>query len=235
MPLIILVLVVVVIVISTKEGRQSNSRLDAYVREGMRKTNARLEQKLISKYLILGCSFDEAYEKAAMELEAKGFVVCTSPGRYNQPKGRYKMIGEHKSISYETSIMARGYAFELHELNSNVVKTRFEILETQWRLTHPDEPIPEFPDEIVYAKYPTSEVQYGDEFKRASKLIGIYPVGSIIYIPNDGEYKILEIIDGDKRILEEYPRLIFNLYKVKNLRTGEITQKPTFTKGIRKL
>ena len=235
MPLVIIVLVIVLIAISTKESYQSNANNRVVVSGKLRKTNARLEQMLVGKYLLEGWNFDEAYEKAIVELTARGYVACMSPDDYRKDVIVPDYIGDHVAVRCETSRACSGYKRWLKDQNSEAVKLRLKILEKQWKITHPGEPTPEFPDSIIYAKFPTSECELSEDYKRSMKLTGIYPVGSIIYIPNDGEYKVLEIIDGDERILERPACFIFSLYKVKSLRTGEITQKSTSIKGIRKL
>jgi hypothetical protein len=230
MPLVLLVLFVfggLFLAISDNKKWHQNQDSTCLM---LRKTNARLERELVNKCLLSGYSIEEAYEVVPAELAKRGFDLCMSPDSFvtDISPNYHLTIEGHEPIKYDSTIIPR--SGDLHDRNSEAVKLEHKIVELQWKLLHPDEAVPEFSDEDIYKNFPKDKYDYKSRVDFHGRLLKMYPAGTLITIPGDGNYKILEIHTGDVNT-----RMDFKLYLLQNLATGEKTVRNTATKNITKI
>lgn len=209
MPLIIITLAVIVIFLVFKDTIASEKDRKIFTNEVLRKTNAFLEQRLVDKHMKEGCSLAEAYDLTVQEIISKGYDPCVPKSAYlrNKLPGGF---GGLRQPNRETSKVDY-----LAEYNSKCVQQRIEIARLKHALLNPCEERGTYePTEFeVYYNFPTTMFEYDHErvYVLAS-LRRAKPIGSMIMV-NDVEH---EVVGFDLDNLR---------YKLKNLRTMEITDR----------
>ena len=237
MPLVFIVLIAVgaVIIAISDVKVDKQKEIANYCR--IRKTNARLEQSLVSKYLLQGCSLKDAYKQIAPEMAAQGFVLCMSPKSFItdlSPNYGHTIEG-HSAIKHDSSLLP-ARAGSVHDHNSDAVKLQHKIVELQWKLLYPDRRVPDFPDKTIYKNFPKNDYEYKERTDLYCRLLKMYPVGTLITIPGDGDYEIIEISMGERTTLFGKKHCMdFKMYLLQNIETGEIRVRSTKTEGVRQL
>lgn len=203
MPLVLAVLIIVVIFLNAKDSAKWNAKQSALHEDWRRKTNARLEQKIMDSYMKHGYSADEAFRKSYDDMIAMGYDPCI-------PRDAYK-----KNSSSCWKLGAGGP----QRFDSLWVKQRRDEAKSEWQQIHPDvhisEASPEEIDRLTYKNFPTTEYAYLHDIKRSASKASAEPVGTFIIYPGLGTCEILAhnwIGDGAAG----------GTYTLKVLKTGQI-------------
>ena len=203
MPLIIAVLIIIVLFLNAKDSKKWNDRQSSIREKDCRKTNARLEQKIMDTYMKHGYSADEAFRKSYDDMLAAGYDPCI-------PRNAYRA---NSSNCWEIGV--GGY----ERFESHWVKQRREAAVQEWLSKNPGElpcnaPIDEI-DAIVYKDFPTTERAYLHDIERLRRRGQAEPIGTFIIYPGLGTCEILAhnwIGDGAAG----------GTYTLKVLKTGQI-------------
>ena len=209
MPLIIITLAVIVIFLVFKDTIASEKDRKIFTNEVLRKTNAFLEQRLVDKHMKEGCSLAEAYDLTVQEIISKGYDPCVPKSAYLRDKlpGGFGGLRQPNRETSKVNYLA--------EYNSKSVQQRIEIARLKHALLNPYEERGTYePTEFeVYYNFPTTMFEYDHErvYVLAS-LRRAKPIGSMIMV-NDVEHEVVGLDLDNLR------------YKLKNLRTMEITDR----------
>ena len=183
MPLVIAVLVIIVLIFNVKDSSKNNARQSAIREKDRRKTNARLEQRVLDMYMKYGYSFDEAFRKSYEDMIAAGYEPCI-------PRDAYSKNRDGTQSSY------CGYHFfEPQKFDSFWVQRRRKYAEEEWQQLHPGVHISEAPpeeiDRLTYSNYPTTEATYLHDIEHCASRASAEPVGTFIIYPGLGTCEVL--------------------------------------------
>lgn len=201
MPLIIAVLIIIVLFLNAKDSKKWNDRQSSIREKDCRKTNARLEQKIMDTYMKHGYSADEAFRKSYDDMLAAGYDPCIPRSAY----GKNSSYCEGK------------YGFDPEYYDSYLVRDRRKDIREEWRREHPSEEMlsEEEVERRVYRNFPKNNSQYIADIKRRSNRAQAEPIGTFIIYPGLGTCEILAhnwVGDGS----------LGGTYTLKVLRTGQI-------------
>lgn len=112
MPLVILVLFIVFLFVSANDSNKKYNREITIREKDKRKTNAKMERKLVDYYMKYGFSFDEAFKKSYEDMVAAGYDPCI-------PRNAYE---DNYSIHYQSSFCDCPWKYD-----SSWVKQRKEV------------------------------------------------------------------------------------------------------------
>lgn len=203
MPLVIAVLIIIVLCLNAKDSKKWNNRQSSIYEKNCRKTNARLEQKIMDTYMKHGYSADEAFRKSYDDMLAAGYDPCI-------PRNAY---GSNSSNCWKPGV--GGY----ERFESHWVQQRRKAAIQEWLSKNPRElpcnvPIDEI-DAIVYNDFPATERAYLHDIERLRRRGQAEPIGTFIIYPGLGTCEILAhnwIGDGAAG----------GTYTLKVLKTGQI-------------
>lgn len=205
MPLVFAVLIILVLYFNLRDSKEKNIRLSAMREKDRRKTNARLEHKILDTYMKHGYSFDKAFRQAYQDMVNAGYEPCI-------PREAYK-----KNRNGEESSWCGVYGTDVERYDSLWVQQRREHAENEWQKSHPGEPFTsdEKIEAMTYSHFPTSEYSYLHDIKRVSMQSKALPIGSYLIYPGLGTCEILaHNWIGDSTL--------GGTYTLKVLKTGEI-------------
>lgn len=206
MPLVIAVLVILVIIFNAKDSIKNNARQSSIREKDRRKTNARLEQRVLDTYMKHGWSFEDAFRQSYEDMIAAGYDPCIPKNAYDKNEG---------------SVESSSYRGNIGEYDSFLVRERRRDAERQWQQSHPGVSLTHATEEeidaLTYSNFPKTEFQYLHDLNRMSMRTQAEPVGSFIIYPGLGTCEVLAhnwIGDGAAG----------GRYTLRVLRTGEIVE-----------
>jgi hypothetical protein len=195
-PLVILVLIVIWIFVSNKESNQKAKRDEVNEAYDLRKTNAKLEQRILDNYMKHGVSFDDAYKKTQDDMVQMGFVPCI-------PRSGY---------SKNTDTVQSSKCTNIESYDSGEVQSRRWDIIFHYQKTHTGHP--DDLDEQIYKNFPTNRIEQKYYSKVRKFEYSIIPDGEYIVHP---QYGTCEILGHSKETA------LSGTYKVQVLNTGKIT------------
>lgn len=179
MPLVFAVLIAIVIILNLKDSTKWNARQASLNEDYRRKTNARLEQKIMDSYMKRGYSADEAFKKSYEDMLAAGYDPCI-------PREAY---GKNSSCA-----TGRGKT-TVEQFDSMWVRKRREAVIEDWLRKHPGKLPCHAPsnliDAVVYNNFPTTEAAYLHDIERLRMRSQAEPIGTFIIYPGLGTCEIL--------------------------------------------
>lgn len=183
MPLIIAVLIILVAIISAKESNKKNAQQSAVREKDRRKTNAKLEHRILDTYMKHGYSFNDAFNQAYQDMIDAGYDPCIPREAYKNREG------------VESSSCGVYGGNDVERYDSFWVKQRREDAKREWQQSHPGVHISKAPPEeierLTYGNYPTTESAYLHDIKRSASRASAEPVGTFIIYPGLGTCEIL--------------------------------------------
>lgn len=198
MPLIIAFILTLALIVILRDHNAKVARNRAYYAQSSRKTNAKLERRLVDQQMRLGLTFNEAYDAAQKKLIEKGFEPCIPRSAYGQGQFGKRVIDEN----WETS-----YVYDPEQYDSQLVKARRESLQqTSSRIDSKD----------LYKDFPKNYAEYLNDHKRLAATWRTYKNGEWFTHPKYGTVEVLN----------SQPGLVAGKasYTVKVIKTGEIVQ-----------
>lgn len=211
MPLVFAFLIVAALLLSYFEGKNKAAKNGAISAKSMRKTNARLEQRILDQHMKCGKSFDESFALTQQEIVSRGFEPCIPRSGY---KG-HKRDSSDKYINhgdYNTS-----HCPKLEDYDSYEVQARWEELYEDWKRKHPnenggDEFAPS--DEEIYKDFPTTQWEYELGIDQRRLRMKLVPIGEYIILPNHGTCEVVGYNFNSRKT--------GGSYSLKVLHTGQI-------------
>lgn len=183
MPLILAVLIVLVLVFNLSDWRSNKARQAAINEKNRRKTNAKLEHKILDNYMKHGYSFDDAFRKSYEDMISAGYDQCIPRDAYKNREG------------VESSSCGVYGGSDVERYDSLWVKQRREEAKRDWLQAHPGMHISKAStdeiDALIYSNFPQTELQYLCDIQRSSVKASAEPVGSCIIYPGLGTCEVL--------------------------------------------
>lgn len=184
MPLVFAVLVILVVIFNIKDSNKNNAKQSAIHEKDRRKTNARLEHRILDTYMKHGYSFNDAFKKAYEDMIAAGYDPCIPREAYDK-----------NSDDVESSYCGYFNGCDVARYDSFWVKQRRDRAKKQWLQSHPGAHIcdatTEEIDALTYDNFPTTEFQYLHDIKRSTVRASAEPVGTFIIYPGLGTCEVL--------------------------------------------
>lgn len=209
MPLVLAVLIILVIILNAKDSIKNNARQSSIREKDRRKTNAKLEHRILDAYMKHGYPFDEAFRRSYQDMIDAGYDPCIPRDAYKNREG------------VESSSCGVYGADDVERYDSFWVKQRREDAKREWMQAHPGVHISkasqEEIDRLTYGNYPMTEAGYLHDIKRSTIRAKAEPVGSFIIYPRLGTCEVLAhnwIGDGAAG----------GTYTLKVLKTGQIVK-----------
>ena len=153
-----------------------------------------------------GYSFNDAFNQAAEDMIAAGYIPCIPRTAYKNREG------------VESSSCGMYGGADVERYDSYWVKQRREEAKRIWQQSHPGVHISQAPTEeierLTYNDYPTTELAHIRDMKRYQVRASAEPVGTYIFYPGLGTCEVLAhnwIGDGTS-----------GTYTLKVLKTGKV-------------
>ena len=202
MPLIIVVLIIIVIFINAKDGSINNERKRREYTKSIRKTNAKLELKLVQQFYNRGENTDDrAIELARAELINQGFEPCI-------PRDAFRVD------EYDRCIYVYHQSYNYQRFDSHAVSSLNEDFETQTDKTRikfaSQEEFEQKQEEYVYNNLPKTIAEYQRYLRLSITRSQAIRVGNFLSYPGLGTCEVIAL---------DYDRL---QHTVKVIQTGEI-------------
>ena len=185
MPLIIAVLVIVVVICNLKDSSKRADRASALHANTRRKTCAYMEQQLVSKYLLCGMSFDEAFRKSYQDMVDAGFEPCI-------PKDAY--VGARENLI--SSKLARPF-YEYDSLwVRDIYKAKRDKQRSKYKKKHPiiQDQVYFDPMDIykeIHENFPTCDYEFIKAMDRVRIEVNAKPIGTFLIYPGYGTCEVL--------------------------------------------
>lgn len=208
MPLIIIVLIIIVIFMTAKDGLINNERKRREYTESIRKTNAKLELKLVQQFYNRGENTDDrAIELARAELTNQGFEPCI-------PRDAFRVDG------YDRCIYVYHRSYDYQRFDSHAVRSLNEEFKRQSNKARvsfsSQEEFEQKQEEYVYGNLPQTIAEYEMYLRLSMARLEAVSVGNFLSYPGLGTCEVIAL---------DYDRL---QHTVKVVNTGEI-KKIAFT------
>ena len=213
MPLIIAVLVIVVVLSSCKSFNKENNRTQREYTKAIRRTNAKLEFRLVKKYVKCGKSLDEAVSLTHQDLSLAGFEPCI-------PRTAYTMNDDTNNVY----ICPKGISCQ--DFDSEGVKHLREDFRRETKKSGTKLSSKDFDlecEKYVYDNLPKTNWQYDRYLSRSIQKLDAIEVGRLISYPGFGTCEVIAL---------DYDKL---QHTVKVLKTGKVTKIAFGDKNIIKL
>lgn len=208
MPLVIIVFVIVAIIVIGRDSGKSKSRTSAWYENHRRKTNAHLEQALMSRNLLYGLSFNEAYCKTCQQLTEAGYEPCINISEYCVYDGSWSSATKGFLKDYD-SLHVKGLKEEAYV--KQYLRTAPHPLLKGVEVISPSD-LELF--ESVYRGFPTNEREYIRAVKQGSLRTKLVPVGGMLVYVGYGTCEVVSHnYNHDKTS---------GTYTLKSLKTGKI-------------
>ena len=175
MPLIIFVLIVIVLFVSLKDSSKRAERSSANYDYNRRKTNARLEQKLIDYYMKHGVSFEKAFDLSRKEIMEKGFEPCVPKEAYINALNEFQLTPI--SYCYLLPSSETSYCPDIDKYDSMEVRDRRE--------KYGDD------DSMVYKNFPKTQFEYVQGLKARTYQLKAIDKGEYVFHPRLGTCEVL--------------------------------------------
>lgn len=226
MPFLVLIAIIICGVIYAKKYSRESFQSNVNFCFDCRKTNARLEQLIMTSYLWDGKEFQDAISATQQDIVRLGFVPCIPPDAYGVRRYSHDLSLGGVTHNFElrqdprctnTISNVTSYVEDVHAYDSKAVKTRLETYKQRWTVMHPDQDVWEMPEPIwsdLYRNFPSTQKQLSQEDMRCSQWGYAAPVGSYFM---HGLYGMCEVVGYDE------PPLGKSLcYRVKVLSSGSV-------------
>jgi hypothetical protein len=224
LPFLVLIAVIICGVIYARKNGSASLQRNVDFCFKCRKTNARLEQAIMTSHIWDGLRFEEALSATQRDISKIGFVPCIPPDAYGYAKYNHSRLLGH---SYEKKTLdgaerseiyyATSFVENVGQYDSEAVQNRFEIYIKRWKAIHAKEDDTNMPEpswEKMYINFPQNERQLAWESMRCSQWGYAAPVGTYFM---HGVYGMCEVVGYDE------PPLGKSLcYRVKVLSSGSI-------------
>ena len=207
MPLIIVVLVIIVVFLNaTGNTKNSERQLRTYT-AAIRKTNAKLELKLVQKYYDRGKETeDRAIEQGKAELIELGFEPCIPRNTYRVDSHNKQIYVYHSTYDYQ-----RFDSDAVRSLNADFKRQN----EKSRRQFSSNEDFEIAREEYVYKDFPGTISEYKQYQRLSARKLDAISIGSFVSYPGLGT---CEVVDLDFELLQQ---------TLKSVKTGE-TKKVVF-------
>lgn len=222
MPFLIVVALIICGVIYAKRGGASNLKQTVDFCFDCRKTNARLEQSIMTSCIWDGMDFAEALSYTQKQIYKEGFVPCVPPDAYGRRgpawsvnRGNFDTFEPYRSQGDSHSGRS-SFVRDIDSYDSKAVQTRRQSHKDRWKAMHPNGDIEyvEMTDGELYANFPETQRQLSWESMRCSQWGYADPVGTYFM---HGFYGLCEVVGYDE------PPLGKSLcYRVKVLSSGSV-------------
>lgn len=208
MPLVIIVFVIVAVVVIGLDSSKSKSRTLTWHENWRRKTNAHLEQALMSRNLLYGLSFNEAYRKTCQQLTEAGYEPCINISEYEVYDGVWSSATKGFLKDYD-SLHVKGLKEEAYK--KHPFRTAPHPLLKGVEILAPSD-LELF--ESVYRGFPTNEWEYIRAVKQGSLRTKVVPVGGMLVYVGYGTCEVVSHnYNHDKTS---------GTYTLRSLKTGEV-------------
>lgn len=185
MPLIIAVLIILVVIFNLKDSSKRANRMSAVYANTRRKTCAYMEQQILSKYLLYGLPFDEAFRKTYQDMVDAGFDPCIPKDAYSGTSSDYASTHLSKDFYEYDSAWVR-----------DLYKSKWTHGRSKYYKSHPV--VPEYayhdPMEIykeIHENFPTTDYEFSKAMSRIELENLTVPVGSFLIYPDYGTCEVV--------------------------------------------
>lgn len=200
MPLIIAVLIIIVIFMTAKDSTINNERKRRQYTAAIRKTNAKLELKLVQQFYNHGENTkDRAIDLARVELVKRGFEPCIPLDTFRIERGCIYVY--HRSYDYQR--------FDSHAVRGLNEQFKRESREARREFSSQEE-FERLQEEYVYSKLPKTIAEYEGHLFLSMERLKAVPVGNFLSYPGWGTCEVIAL---------DYDRL---QHTVRVVNTGEI-------------
>lgn len=209
MPLVIIVFVIIAAVVIGLDSSKSKSRTLTWHENWRRKTNAHLEQALMSRNLLYGLSFGDAYRKTCQQLIDAGYEPCINASEYCVYDGVWSSDTKGSLEDYD-SLHVKRLKEEAYKRNPHPRAAPHPLLKGVEVNVPSDLEL----FEHVYRGFPTNEWEYIRAVKQGSLRTKVVPVGGMLVYVGYGTCEVVSHnYSHDKTS---------GTYTLKSLKTGEI-------------
>ena len=202
MPLVIAVLIIIVVCINTKDSNKRAKYKSGQFSKDVRRTNARLEHKLMYHYMSHGYEWSDAYELTKQDMIDRGFEPAI-------PKSEYVKNSTLLGKRDEDDPLGMIISWKSHEdFDSAYVKDRMRQIEEHEELGLD---VPELYDDM-----PADEHEYSRYLKIRSSEYRSIDIGKWVSVPGHGTCEVVGYTTnwrGER-----------SGYKLKSVKTGEIIE-----------
>ena len=208
MPLVIIIFVIVAVGVIALDSNKAKFRTLTCHENWRRMTNAHLEQALMSRNLLYGLSFDEAYRITCQQLVDAGYDPCIKPSDYDVHEGIWGSVVKGSIRDFDS--------LHVKQLKEESVKNckRSRIphpILNGVEITVPDD-IELFKD--IYKGFPTNEWEYLRAVKQKSLQTKVVPVGEMLVYVGYGTCKVISHNYNHNKTS--------GTYTLRSLKTGDV-------------
>lgn len=185
MPLIIAILIIVVIILNLNDSSKQAQRMSRIHANTRRKTCAYMEQQLVSRYLLYGMPFEEAFRKSYQDMVDAGFEPCI-------PREAYPHSGE----SYAGSHLKRSFEEYDSQWVRDIYKAKWFKQRSNYEKKHPIVRDRRYCDAMaiyreIHENFPTNEFEFRKAMDRFDIEINARPIGSFLIYPGYGTCEVV--------------------------------------------